>query len=292
MSTTPEMTEHLLELVRRASTILPRDIVAALSRAKEKEKEGSAARAAIDTILENVEMAREHGTPICQDTGTPIFTFHHPVGASTRELRSQAETALARATESSYLRPNAVHPLTGKNSGNNVGLDYPTIDFVEWDNPWYEVSLTLKGGGSENVSGQLSLPNAGLGAGRDVDGIRKAVLKIIMDAQGKGCAPGVIGVAVGGDRGSSYKLAKKQLSRSLDDKNDDQVLAELEETLLKEANSLSIGPMGFGGATTVLGVKIGVQHRLPASFFVSVAYMCWACRRATMTVKGDEVSYD
>jgi fumarate hydratase class I len=288
----PDLTDSFVELVRRAATDLPPDMERALRDAKTQEEPGSAAEGALDTILKNVEMAREHSTPICQDTGTPIFEIHHPLGISTRKLADQIRRAVAIATERSYLRPNAVDSLTGKNSGDNTGEDFPTMHFHEWDEDHIHVDLLLKGGGCENVSAQYKLPDASLKAGRDLDGVRRAALDAVFQAQGKGCSPGVLGIAVGGDRGSSYVKSKQQLLRPLADQNPDPDLAALEERLYEEANTLDIGPMGFGGRTTVLGVKVGALHRLPASYFVSIAYMCWANRRASMDVQpGGEVSY-
>jgi fumarate hydratase class I len=286
-----DLTDDFVELIRRAATVLPADMEEGLERAKAEEEPGSAAESALDTILLNVEMARENSTPICQDTGTPIFEVHYPVGVSTRRLAEQIRQAAGIATKRAYLRPNAVDPLSGQNSGDNTGEDFPTIHFHEWDEEQIQVELLLKGGGCENVSTQYKLPDAGLGAGRDLEGVRRVVLDSVMQAQGKGCAPAVLGVAVGGDRGSSYIKAKQQLFRKLDDENPDEGLAELETRLYREANELGIGPMGFGGKTSVLGVKVGAQHRLPASYFVSVAYMCWANRRARMEValNGDKV---
>ncbi len=286
-----ELTNELVELVRRAATVLPADMEAALNRAKAEEEPGSAAEGALEAILQNVSMARELSTPICQDTGTPIFEIYYPVGVSTRALAEQIRQAVAIATRRAYLRPNAVDSLTGKNSGDNTGEDFPTLHFHEWDQDAIHMELLLKGGGCENVSTQYKLPEGRLKAGRDLEGVRRVVLDAVHQAQGKGCAPGVLGVAIGGDRGSSYIKAKQQLLRPLDDQNADEQLAGLEERLHQEANQLGIGPMGFGGKTTVLGVKVGAQHRLPASYFVSVAYMCWANRRATMDVafKGNEV---
>ena len=283
-----ELTDAFVELVRRAATELPGDMEGALSNAKEREDEGSAAEGALDAILLNVKMAREHSTPICQDTGTPIFEVYYPLGVSTRLMAEQIRQAVAIATDQAYLRPNAVDSLTGKNSGNNTGEDFPTMHFQEWGEESIHVELLLKGGGCENVSTQYKLPDAGLKAGRDLDGVRRVVLDAVQSAQGKGCAPGVLGVAIGGDRGSSYIKSKQMLLRKLDDENPDEQLANLEQQIYDETNALGIGPMGFGGKTTVLGVKVGTQHRLPASYFVSVAYMCWANRRAIMDVSFEE----
>ncbi len=287
-----DLTDAFVELVRRAATQLPPDMEEAIRKAKEREEPGSAAEGALDTILKNIEMARERSTPICQDTGTPIFEIHYPLGWSTRALAEQIRKAVAIATERSYLRPNAVDSLTGENSGDNTGEDFPTMHFHEWEKDTLHVDLLLKGGGCENVSAQYKLPDARLKAGRDLEGVRRVVLDAVYRAQGKGCAPAVLGVAIGGDRGSSYIKAKQQLLRPLDDRNPTPQLAELEERLYEEANELGIGPMGFGGKTTVLGVKVGTQHRLPASYFVSIAYMCWANRRASMDVTAEgEVQY-
>lgn len=280
----PDLTDQFVELVRRAATRLPADMENALSAAKKREDQGSAAEGALDTILLNVEMAREHSTPICQDTGTPIFEVYFPLGISTRTLADQIRKAVGIATENSYLRPNAVDSLTGINSGDNTGEDFPTMHFHEWEEDHIHVDLLLKGGGCENVSTQYNLPDAGLKAGRDLEGVRRTVLDAVYKAQGRGCGPAVLGVAVGGDRGSSYIKSKQQLFRQLDDENPNRELAELENEIYEQANELGIGPMGFGGKTTVLGVKIAAQHRLPASYFVSVAYMCWANRRAHMDV--------
>jgi len=289
-----DLTNEILELIRRASTDLPADVEKRLREAVEREEPGSAARSALETILKNVELARQNSTPICQDTGTPIFYVRYPEGWSTRRLREQIRNALAEATRRSYMRPNAVDALTGKNTGNNLGGDdFPYIHFEEVGaDELLVIELMLKGGGCENVGAQYSLPDARLGAGRDLAGVRKVVLDAVHKAQGQGCAPGILGVAIGGDRGSSYLASKEVLFRSMDESNPDPKLAELEQRLTEEANQLGIGPMGFGGKTTVLGTKITGLHRLPASYFVTVSYMCWAYRRRRMIVKDDEVIYE
>ena len=286
------LTDHILELIRLAATDLPPDVESSLRQAIENEEPGSAARGALDSILTNVELARQNSTPICQDTGTPIFYVDHPPGWSTRRLREQIETAVVKATELTYLRPNSVNSITGVNSGNNLGGDYfPSIHFEEIEGETLTIDLMLKGGGCENVGAQYSLPNAALGAGRDLEGVRKVALDAVHNAQGKGCSPGILGIAIGGDRGSSYYASKKVLFRQLDDANQDPELNELENLLTTESNQLGIGPMGFGGQTTVLGTKITHLNRLPASYFVSVSYMCWAYRRRRMVWQNGEISY-
>jgi fumarate hydratase class I len=283
----------LIELIRRTSTDLSPDVQTTLEAARDREDKGSAAQSALITILDNVELSRKNSTPICQDTGTPIFYVQYPMGWSTRQLRAQIRNAIVAATKKSYLRPNAVDAITDKNSGNNLGDDaFPTIHFEEIEGDDVIVDLLLKGGGCENVGAQYSLPNSQLGAGRDLAGVRKVVLDAAYKAQGQGCAPGILGVAIGGDRGSSYYASKEVLFRKMAEQNPDPQLAALEDRLTGEANQLGIGPMGFGGKTTVLGTKMTGMHRLPASFFVSVSYMCWAHRRRRMIVRGEEVTYE
>lgn len=287
-----DLTEKILELVRLTSSDLPPDVEHALRQAVEKEEPGSAARGALETIIKNVELSRANSTPICQDTGTPIFYVRHPEGWSTRKLRAQIESAVEQATQRAYLRPNSVDSLTGKNTGNNLGdSHFPTIHFEEVEGDTLTIELMLKGGGCENVGAQYSLPNSALGAGRDLAGVRKVVLDAVHKAQGRGCAPGILGVAIGGDRGSSYYGSKEVLFNQIDDANPNPELAALEERLTGEANQLGIGPMGFGGNTTVLGTKIASLNRLPASYFVSVSYMCWAYHRRRMSLNNGVVSY-
>src|SRR5574338_1358392 len=289
-----DITNETLELIRRTSSSLPKDVEERLRASIEKEEAGSAARGALETILKNIELSRANSTPICQDTGTPIFYVHYPEGWSTRKLREQIRAAMVEATKRSYMRPNAVDAIYDKNSGNNLGGDdFPSIHFeeVDADQPLV-IELMLKGGGCENVGRQYSLPDNSLGAGRDLAGVRKVVLDAVQKAQGQGCAPGILGVAIGGDRGTSYAKSKEGLFSKMGTRNEDPKIAELQQRLTREANELGLGPMGFGGNTTVLDTKITGMHRLPASYFVSVSYMCWAYRRRKMVVSGDNVEYD
>ncbi|MFZ5855322.1 MAG: fumarate hydratase [Chloroflexota bacterium] len=289
-----DLTNEIVELIRRTSSSLPQDVEDRLRAAVEKEAPGSAARGAFETIMKNIELSRQNSTPICQDTGTPIFYVHYPEGWSTRKLTEQIRNGLAAATKKSYMRPNAVDAVYDKNTGNNLGGDdFPSIHFeeVDADQPLV-IELMLKGGGCENVGRQYSLPDNSLGAGRDLAGVRKVVLDAVQKAQGQGCAPGILGVSIGGDRGSSYIKSKEVLYDKIGTRNADPELAKLEERLTEEANQMGIGPMGFGGQTTVIDTKITGLSRLPASYFVSVSYMCWAYRRRKMVVRGEEVQYD
>lgn len=285
------LVQQLYEFIRSASTELPADVEAALREAGRREPPGSMAANTFEAILDNVAMARKNVTPICQDTGSLIFYVYHPIGLDTIAFRKAIEEAAARATRAILLRPNAVDPLTGKNSGTNVGINAPYVTFKAWEKDETRVRLMLKGGGSENVGTQYKLPDSALGAGRDLKGIRKCVLDAVFKAQGMGCAPGVIGVGIGGDRSTSYLLSKEQFFRKLGSTNEDAELDGFEKQLHADLNRLNIGPMGFGGKTTVLGVFAARQHRHPATFYVAVSYMCWACRRKEMTLKNGEVSH-
>lgn len=279
--------DPFVELVRRAATDLPSDVEDAMRTARDREDPGSLARSALDQLLENVARARETSAPMCQDTGTNIWYVHYPAGLAEAPIREAIVKATREATARSYLRPNAVCPLTGANSGDNTGDHAPVIHLSQWPRDTIQADLLLKGGGCENVSAQVSLPNQAIKAGRDLEGVRRAVIDVIVTAQGQGCAPGYLGVCIGGDRLTGHLVAKEMIFRLVDDRNPNAELDALERRLVEELNSLGIGPMGFGGRTTVLGVKIGTAHRLPASFFVSVAYECWACRRATVEIDAD-----
>jgi fumarate hydratase, class I len=273
--------ESILKLITETSTNLPSDVRTVLKKAMEQEQAANAGLA-LATIGNNIDMACDNVSPICQDTGMPTFKIKTPVGANQIEMKKDILWAIEEATKMGKLRPNSVDSITGKNSGNNLGPGVPVVYFDQWENDYIEAKLVLKGGGCENKNIQYSLPatleHVGK-AGRDLDGVRKCILHAIWQAQGQGCSIGFIGVGIGGDRTSGYSLAKDQLFRRLDDVNPDERLAKLEEDILTESNKLGIGTMGFGGALTCLGVKIGAYDRLPASFFVSVAYNCWAFRR-------------
>ena len=288
-----DLSGDILELIRFASTDLPADVETALEKARGDEDQGSAARAALDSILENTALTRRESTPICQDTGTPLFFVSYPLAYRAQDLRQQIRRAIADATRLSYLRPNAVDSMNGKNTGNNLGDEYfPTIHFEEVDGDTLTIDLMLKGGGCENVGAQYSLPNDALQAGRDLEGVRRSVLDAVFQAQGLGCAPGFLGVAIGGDRSSGYLLSKKALLRKPGQPNEDVELGGLESRITAEANQLGIGPMGFGGRSTILGTYILKTHRLPASFFVTISYICWAFRRRRLLANATTVVYE
>jgi fumarate hydratase class I len=274
--------DSVLDLVIRTSTDLPPDVRAAMKVAMQLEQSGTQSSQALSIIAQNIDLAADCEGAICQDTGMPTFEVKTPVGANQIVMKQQIRDAVAEATTRGKLRPNSVDSLTGENSGNNLGPGTPIMHFEQWDRDEIEVKLILKGGGCENMNAQYSLPMelAHLGrADRSLDGVRKCILHAVWQAQGKGCAPGAVGVCIGGDRTSGYVHAKEQLFRTLDDVNADPRLAELEASIMGEVNKLGVGAMGFGGKVSLIGCKIGALNRLPASFFVSVAYDCWAYRR-------------
>ena len=297
---------RIARFVQETSSSLPSDAEQALRKALRREARGSSARMVLETILRNVELARAAGTPVCQDTGT--LTFFVSERLRRRVTPAVIGEAVALATANGWLRRNTIDSVTGRSIDSNVCPGAPVVHYVEVNgerrkvkgeagcsserrttdshlSPFtFHLSLIMKGGGSENMSRQFSLPDASIGAGRDLEGVRRAVLTAVQQAQGYGCAPGILGVCIGGDRASGYEEAKLQLLRNLADTNPDPALARLERRILRESNSLGIGPMGLGGKTTLLAVKIGARPRVPASFFVTIAYLCWAARRRSITL--------
>ena len=277
-----QLKESILNLIVETSTNLPPDVRRALANTINQEKADTQSALALQTIAVNVDMAVTNCGPICQDTGMPTFEIKAPVGVNQVAMKKQILEAIVEATKTGKLRPNSVDSLTGKNSGNNLGEGVPVIHFEQWEEDEIEVKLLLKGGGCENKNIQYSVPTdlPHLGrADRTLEGVRKCIMHAVWQAQGEGCSVGAIGVAVGGDRASGYYYAKQQLFRTLDDINTNPELAKLENTIMRDANKLGIGTMGFGGNVTLIDCKIGAYHRLPASFFVTVAYDCWAFRR-------------
>jgi fumarate hydratase class I len=282
-----ELANSLLELIRITSTEIPDDVQKVILKALKKEEKNTSAEYAMNIIKANIKLAKIKSQPICQDTGTILFFVSHPVGFNQTKFTKTCQAAVVKATELGFLRQNSVDSLTGKNETMNIGPGHPSIHFHEHKSKSIEIKLMLKGGGCENVGAQYALPYTELGAGRDLDGVRKVILDAVHKAQGKGCGPGVLGICIGGDRGSGYMASKEQLLRTLDDKNEVKELKKLEKDIVDTSNTLGIGPMGFGGKTTLLGCKIGVLNRLPASFYVSISYMCWAYRRQGVKLKSN-----
>ncbi len=284
--------DSLLELVRRTSAEIPDDVHKAILESLEREKKGTIAESAMKIIEQNIELAKRKSQPICQDTGSVIFYVECPVGFDQISFEEAAREAVKLATTKGYLRQNSVDSIHGKNDGTNLGPGAPTLHFHQHRSAEVSVRLILKGGGCENVGAQYSLPMEKLKANRDLDGCRKVILDAVLQAQGKGCGPGILGVCIGGDRATGYEFSKQQLLRKLDDRNENPELDSMEQEIIATSNKLGIGPMGFGGATTLLGTKIGVLNRVPASYFVSVSYMCWAYRRQGVMLNAEGAIQD
>ena len=286
---------NILELIRRTSAFLPPDVEGVINLQRKLETAGSKADFALELVAQNIGLAKARSLPICQDTGTIGFYFETPRGVDQLELEELCGDAVKQATAKGYLRQNSVDSVDGTNTGDNLGPGSPVFHWEQTRDANMHVRLILKGGGCENMSAQYSLPMEiqGKRVDRNLEGVRACILDAIWKAQGKGCGPGFIGVAIGGDRASGYDFAKRQLLRNVEDSNSDPALAELEARIMKEANTLDIGPMGFSGKFTVGCCKVGKLNRLPASFFVSVAYMCWAYRRrgVVLDVKGKVVEW-
>jgi fumarate hydratase class I len=279
--------DSLVELIRRTSAEIPDDVQHAMLAALEREKKGTIAESALKIIERNIALARQKSQPICQDTGSVLFYVDSPAGLDQIAFEATAREAVKQATRRGYLRQNSVDSLTGKNDGTNLGPGAPTLHFHQHRASDIHVRLMLKGGGCENVGAQYSLPNEKLQADRDLSGCRRVILDAVLQAQGKGCGPGILGVCIGGDRATGYEFSKRQFLRLIPDRNPVPEFDQLEQNVLNTANELGIGPMGFGGRTTLLGVKVGALNRVPASYFVSVSYMCWAYRRQGVALNAD-----
>ncbi len=286
-----DLIQAIVDLLGKAATDLPTDIEAALVGALEAESEPMPT-SILESFIENIRIARRERRAICQDTGVPIFFVTAAHNTSYEGLMDVLREGVRRATLEVPLRPNAVDVLTGANTGEGVGSGIPVVYFSQWQEDYSIFDLLLKGGGSENVGATYQLPRADLAAQRDTDGIRRVVLDAVNNAQGLGCPPYVIGVGVAGTKDDACLLAKRQLLRKLDDKQPQAGLAALEERIHREINSLSIGPAGLSGSTTALSVKIGLHARHPATFFVDVAFGCWAHRRWRMRFGRGKVSYE
>ena len=218
------MTKEILELIRETSSSLPDDVLKALKAALRKEAKGSSAAVVLKTILDNCAIAKKRGTPLCQDTGT--LTFFVDERLRRKVTPNVLKKAVALATAKGYLRKNTIDSITGKSYDDNVTEGAPVIHYVDRSSDSRSssssgtssptVTLVMKGGGSENMSRQYSLPDSTLGAGRDLAGVRKCLLDAVQKIQGYGCAPGILGVCIGGDRATGFEVAKEQLLRPLD----------------------------------------------------------------------------
>jgi len=278
--------EAAFNILKQAVIYLPSDVKQALKRAYSEET-SETGKTQLETILKNIELAEKLEVPMCQDTGTIIF--YVKAGSRVTDL-DKVEGALIRstrrATKEIPLRPNAVSPFAGKNSGDNTGRNIPAFnwDIVPGDS--LEIIVMTKGGGSENVSmGAMLVPGEG------IKGLKKFVVDTVIKSGAKPCPPNVLGVGIGGGADISMKLAKRALLRSLTEHNADPEIAKLEKEILEAVNMTGIGPMGLGGRTTALGVHIDYAFRHPASFPAAVAFSCWAARRAAVRIDAEGTAH-
>ncbi|WP_309492500.1 fumarate hydratase [Candidatus Hecatella orcuttiae] len=268
-------------LLRRASVRLPSDVKKRLRKAYGEETSPTG-KTQLKNILDNIEAAERLGRPICQDTGLISFYVKTRKPSLLPELRRALEKASAEATAQLPLRPNAVHPLTRKNSGNNLGKRIPHIEWVFNDSDWVELTVVLKGAGSENMSAFAVLsPSEG------EKGVEKFVVNRVVEAGGRPCPPTVLCVGIGGTGDLAFKLAKLALLRPLGSRNPDEAVSKLENRLVKLANRTGIGPMGLGGKFTVLDAKVEHAHCHTANLPVALNFQCWADRRATARIHSD-----
>ncbi len=279
--------DELVDLIRRTSTTLPPDVEAALRTARDGEPEGSLARRTVSLMLENAEEARRFASPICADVGTLHFDVEHGPDHPARAVERAVVDAMQEAARLARLRPDEGRLLPRATAPGGGTAAAPDIRLHERAQPGLRVRLVMDGRGAQDVGASYSLPDATLGAGCDLDGVRRCVLDSVQRSKGFCCAPGTIGVGVADDRESALVAARDQLLRRLDDANPDPALAALEAELVPALDGLGIGPMGLGGRTTVLGVKVGAPAAMRPSACVAVAFMCWAFRRGELVVPGE-----
>lgn len=278
------VTEVTVELLKRAAVRLPSSVKEALRRALESE-EGELARKQLETILENISLAEARGVPVCQDTGLPIFYVKS--GGSCLEAVMLAEAIVegtAKATEQVPLRANVIHPLSKVNPGLNVGWGMPFIYFEPSTENFVEITVLLKGFGSEAKTSLAYIPTS--------EDMEKGIVKFVLDQVGKAlgepCPPYILGLGVGGTSDIAATLAKKAFMRLPPGKpNPDPEASKLEAKLLKAVNESGIGPMGVGGKTTALAVHVELCGTHTAAAPVVLAFQCWADRQATVKITSD-----
>jgi fumarate hydratase subunit alpha len=273
-----DIEQAIISLIKKAETELPHDVISALNHAYEIEE--GLAKIQIETILNNVKLAKKTARPMCQDTG--IQTFFVDVGIDfpyIGKLHRWIVTGVKKATTVIPIRPNTVDPFLGKNQGDNTGayIPYITWDFIDGSDVW--ITSFPKGGGSENMS-RLGMLKPGVG----IDGVKDFVVDEVIKAGGNPCPPTVVGVGIGGGADLALKIGKKSLLRPVGERHQDTLIASIEEELISRINASGVGPMGLGGKTTVLDVHIEKAHRHPASLPVGIAIQCWADRRASMVI--------
>lgn len=267
-----------IDILKKAETQLPSDVIDALEQSQIRET-SPIAKTQLSAILKNIGIAKERSIPMCQDTG--ILVFFVELGRDVHldfNLEDAIVEGVKRATKIIPLRPNTVDPLTRENHGDNTGVGLPDIKYEIVDGNKLTITVAPKGAGSENMSAITMLNPT------EVDSIRNFILTTVLNAGGMPCPPIIVGVGIGGSFDKAARLAKSALLRDIDPKN----MTKLESDILRDINSLGIGPMGLGGETTALAVHIKTAHCHTASLPVAVNIQCWANRHASITMGGDE----
>ncbi|MGM0425057.1 MAG: fumarate hydratase [Thermodesulfobacteriota bacterium] len=263
--------QELLQAIQKAATHLPGDVLQALQEARSSEEKESA-REILDQLLKNAELARETGLPLCQDTGLGVFFVRlgQECLIQGTDLVDTLNRAMVDAYEQAYLRKSVCHPLSRQNTGDNSPA---LIHFDLVPGQELGIRFMAKGGGSENMSRCTMLTPA-----QGWTGIKEFVLQRVAQAGPNPCPPTIVGVGIGGSFDQAPALAKEALFQPLDQPNPDPELEKMEQELLEEINQLGIGPMGLGGKTTSLGVRIRMSPCHIASLPLAVNIQCHSSR--------------
>jgi tartrate/fumarate subfamily iron-sulfur-dependent hydro-lyase alpha chain len=276
------------DLYIKALQDIPPDVRAGLSRGLEAEKKdgNQTATGIMLTILDNIRVADEQKTLVCQDTGLPIFkvAVGGKLDLDLARLKESLRKGCARATAERPLRPNTVHPLTRKHTGTNTGEGIPVIklDFVP-DSDRINLQMAPKGSGSENMS-FLKMLNPAEG----VQGIKKFVLQCIFESGARPCPPMIVGIGLGGTSDVAMGLAKEASTfRRIGTRSSDPDVAKLEGELLELINQTGIGPQGLGGTTTAMAVHVEWAHTHISQNPVAVNIQCWRGERAEAALDGN-----
>lgn len=278
MITQKRIEDTICDLYNDAVIRLPEDVKSALQDAYKME-DSDIGLLNLKAILDNIDAAEEMGVPLCQDTGLPII-FVKIGNVYVENLYQGIKFGVEKATEKVPLRPNVVHPFTRKNTGTNTGDGIPQIDIELIDEDYLELTVFPKGFGSENNNAlKMALPGEG------VEGVKEFVVETVVKAQGKPCPPVIVGVGIGGSSDMAMKMAKKALLGKVGERNPDTEIGIMETEILDKINQSGIGPMGLGGKTTALDVKILTADTHTAGLPIGVCIQCWAGRHASAILK-------
>ncbi|GAB7079007.1 fumarate hydratase [Megalodesulfovibrio paquesii] len=258
------------DMIIEACRILPEPIYKAFKEARDSETTDSA-REVLDQLIKNADLAKATNMPLCQDTGSAVLFVE--MGEDVRVeggLKAALTAGMVEGYDKGYLRKSMCHPLQRKNTGDNT----PAIIHLELvPGDKLKIQFMAKGGGSENMSRCTMLTPA-----QGWEGIKDFVVRRMAEAGPNPCPPTIVGVGIGGSFDLAPTLAKKALFRPLDVPNPDPEIAAMEKELLEAINNLGIGPMGLGGKTTSLAVKIEMHPCHIASLPLAVNVQCHSAR--------------